>query len=90
MWYSSWNFTPDPRGKILTNKPCPRHFSIPGERLDYKGIKNFPDFTLKARATYVKLILGVGGMGKICEADSLAKRESASPVAWSYDTTRVL
>jgi hypothetical protein len=65
MWYSSWNFTPDPRGKILTNKPLSRGFLIPGERLNYEGIKDIPQSTLKARTTNVKLILGVGGMRKI-------------------------
>jgi hypothetical protein len=81
MEYSSWNFTPDLRGKILLNMPLPRHVLMPGERLDYKGIKDFPEGNLKARATNVKLILRVGGMGKYEEADSPAMRESASPVA---------
>jgi hypothetical protein len=41
MAYSSWNFTPDLRGKILAKKPLPRQILIPGERLDYK-IEDFP------------------------------------------------
>jgi hypothetical protein len=36
MDYSSWNLTPDRRGKILINMPLPGMFLCPGERLDYK------------------------------------------------------
>jgi hypothetical protein len=40
-------------------------FLIPGERLNYKEIKDFPICNVMVRATIVKLILGVGGMRKV-------------------------
>jgi hypothetical protein len=64
MCHSSGNFTPDPRGKILLNKPLPAIFCLPGERLNDKGNEDYPNFTLGACAANVKLILGVGGMRK--------------------------
>jgi hypothetical protein len=39
MWYSSWNFTPDPRGKILTNKPSPGIFLYPVSVLIIRELK---------------------------------------------------
>jgi hypothetical protein len=64
MLLSSWNFTPDPRGKIHINKPSPGIFLIPGECLNYKEIKDFPLCTVKVRASIVKLIRGGRGMRK--------------------------
>jgi hypothetical protein len=81
IWYSSWNFTPDLGGKILIDKPRRRYFLIPGEDLDYEGIKDLSNDTLKGWAPNVKLILGVAICRKHEEADSLAGRESASLIA---------